>query len=155
MAAGDLITTDWQIELQGLLMGPGTSYVVRRFRPWSAPAIRTSVLDRPRDHGMTSAGKDYLGQRLVAAALYVDDPTDDTEARQALAAAWGPVNAAVPLVWQEDGVKYRLVGKPQLADPDVAPGIPTECRFLATDPRIYANDLTTVSLSLPTGTSSL
>lgn len=151
---GDLISQDWQIELQGLLMGPGTAYVVQRFNPWSAPTIRTATLERPRDHGLISAGADHLGQRLVTATFYMADSTD-TAARQRLAAAWGPVSAPVALVWQEYGVKYRIVGKPALADSDVTPGMPTDCRFVATDPRIYTNAATTVSLSMPTASGGL
>ena len=153
MAAGDLITTAWQLELNGILMGPSTNYTVRNLDMWSAPELRQGETARAQAHGMYQ-GTDWLSSRLVAAQLYVAAQTTDAAEiglRQVLAGAWQPPSdgGTVPLVWQEDdGVKYRLNGKPRLASSAVSPRMPTECRFVATDPRIYANTLSTASTGL-------
>lgn len=154
MAEGDLITTDWEVELRGVLMGGDSVFVVRRFDPWSAPAVRANDEARSQVDGVM-AGRDLHGSRRVPMDLYVDAATEaaDLEARRALAAAWSLLDGDVPLVWQEGGVKYRLVGRPRLADQKTGPRIPTECRFEATDHRIFANEEQVVTTGFPTGGS--
>ena len=153
MAVGDLITQAFQLELNGLLMGPGTVFVTRELDLWSAPDVRAGETTRAQQHGLFP-GLDWLGGRTVAASFYVTGATDPIEVanRQALAAAWNmPTSGVSQLAWQEDdGVKYCLFGKPRLASPRVEPRIPTDCRFLATDPRIYANTPSTASTALAT-----
>lgn len=153
MAAGDLITTAWQLELNELLMGPSTPYTVRELDLWAAPEVRTADSPRVQAHG-TLSGQEWLGERRVVARLYVDTAGD----RQSLTAAWRPSDdgEVVPLVWMEDdGELYRVHGKPRLADVRVEPGMPAECRFVCTDPRIYANTASVVSTGLSTTSGGL
>lgn len=159
MAAGDLISAPWQVELGGLLMGDGTGFVIRRFQPWQAPQLRTGDTGRVAAHGLRGQ-REWLGGRKVTLDLYVTgvDDADETANRQALIAAWMPAasEATVPLVWMEDtGVLYRLHGRPRQADARVDPRIPTECRFLALDPRIYSNILHSASTPLAAATGGL
>lgn len=159
MSAGDLISLPWQVELNELLMGPETDFVVRHLDLWAPPEVRQAEQARAQAHGM-SPGRDWFGSRLVAAEFYVIGDTDAIEAvnRQTLTGAWQPPSdtSAVPLVWMEDdGIKYRLYGKPRLASPRVEPRIPTECRFVATDPLIYSNVESSASTGLSTAVGGL
>lgn len=160
MSAGDLVTTAWQLELNGVLLGPGTNYLLRDVDLWAAPEVAPAETARAQAHGMF-AGRDWLRQRLVTASVaIVAQSTDAAEIvlRQALTAAWQPPSdgTPVPLVWMEDdAVKYRVVGKPRLASPKVSPRMPAECRFVCTDPRIYANAESSASTGLATVSGGL
>lgn len=159
MAAGDLITLPWQVELNGLLMGPSTDFPFTVFDPWAAPVVRSGSQERPARSSGSYPGVDDLGERLVAAELRIAGVTYAAvqASRRLLAQAWKlPAVGTVPLIWMEDdGVKYRLAGKPNLADPRVQPNIPTSARFVASDPRIYLDTLVQVSTTLPTSSGGL
>jgi hypothetical protein len=155
MAAGDLVTLPWQLELNGVLFGSGTSFVVREFDPWAAAEVRQGELARAQTDG-SYPGQDRLGVKLVSARMAITAATDVLEqaARRTLAGAWKPpaANATVPLVWMEDdGVKYALYGKPRLASTQLAPRLYTDARFVATDPRIYTAASLAPSTTFPTG----
>lgn len=157
--SGALITAPWQIEMNGLLMGATTDYVVRAFDPWAMPVVRTSDSQFAGQHGVRP-GADWLGERAVAVSILIRPSTDAVEqaARRTLAGAWRPITsqARVGLWWMEDdGNKYVLFGKPRATGSTVAPTLPTEARFLATDPRIYSASLKTLSAGLPTVSGGL
>jgi hypothetical protein len=158
MPAGDLITLPWQAELNGVLMGPNTAFVLRGFEPWTAPVVRNVDIARAQQHGLFP-GRDYLGERLVTADIAIRAATDALEqaARRQLAGAFvPPAGGLAELVWMEDdGVRYRLVGKPRMADSRVVSLLPTEARFIATDPRIYAATLTSLSTGLSAGSGGV
>lgn len=159
MAVGDLISQAFQLELNGLLMGPGTNFVTRQLDLWSAPDVRAGEAVRAQQHGLYP-GTDWLGGRMIAAAFYVTGTTDALEVanRQSLAQAWKMPDpgSRAQLVWQEDdGIKYCVFGKPRLASPKVEPRVPTECRFVATDPRIYANAPSSATTGLSTSSGGL
>lgn len=159
MAAGDLITLPWQVELNGLLMGPSTNFPFVAFDPWAAPIIRSGGQDRPARSTGAYPGIDDLGERMVDSTLRIAGTTyaDVQASRRLLSQAWKlPSSGTVPLIWMEDdGVKYRLDGKPNLADPRVQPNIPTDTKFVASDPRIYAATLSQVSTAFPTSSGGL
>jgi hypothetical protein len=151
--AGELITEPWQVELNGLLMGATSAYVVAGFDPWSAPQIRPSDAPRPRRHGIY-VGRDWLSERMVELQLRINAATDALEqaARRALAGAWKPSTdgLTVPLVWMEDdAVEYVLYGAARGADTDLLPRLPTVCRFVAADPRIYRLTTRSITAGLP------
>ena len=157
MAVGDLITTGWQWELNGLLMGANTVYEVHGFDMWAAPDIRSGETARAQQHGMYP-GVDWLGGRLARMTVKITPVSEDADllARQRLAAAWQPPASGVSqLAWREGSTKYCLFGKGRLADTRGEFRLPTECRFIATDPRIYDNSLSTASTGLPTATGGL
>ncbi len=159
MAAGDLLVVPWQIELNGLLMGPSTNFVVKEFSPWTAPTIRAGGQEQARGSWGSNPGVDDLGDRLVPAKLLIAGSSyaDVQASRRLLAAAWmPPASGVVVLVWMEDDlVKYRLSGKPQLSDSMLEPNVPTDARFLAVDPRIYLNAESSVAASLGSAPSGL
>lgn len=159
MAAGDLITLPWQVELNGLLMGPSTNFPFVSFDPWAAPVVRSGSQDRPARSKGSFPGIDDYGERLVESDVRIAGTTyaDVQASRRLLAQAWKlPASGTVPLIWMEDdGVKYRLDGKPNLADPRVKPNIPSSSRFVGSDPRIYINTLVQVSTTLPTSSGGL
>lgn len=154
--AGELVTSAWQIELQGVLMGAGTDIVVKAFDPWSAPAVRASDQPRAGAHGIT-AGDDLLGGRNVVVSVAIrGEAVDDMAVRRTLASAFATSRVDVPIVWMEDdGIKYRMTGRPRLASSKVQPRIPTEGRFVATDPRIYADAEVTESTGVSTASGGL
>jgi len=159
MAAGDLITVPWQVELNGLLMGGLTNFPFVAFDPWAAPVVRSGSQARPARSKGSFPGIDDYGERMVEAELRIAGTTyaDVQASRRLLAAAWKlPASGTVPLIWMEDdGVKYRVDGKPNLADPRVQPNIPTKAMFVASDPRIYNNTLVQVTAPFPTSSGGL
>lgn len=157
MAVGDLITTAWQWELNGLLMGANTVYEVRGFDMWAAPDVRGGETARAQQHGMYP-GTDWLGGRLAKMNISITPVNEDADllARQNLASAWQiPSSGVAQLVWREGSTKYALFGKPRLADTRGEFRLPTECRFIATDPRIYANAASSAVTGLATATGGL
>lgn len=159
MAAGDLVVSPWQVELNGLLMGPTTNFPFNAFDPWAAPVVRSGGQDRPARSTGAYPGIDDLGERTVEAELRIAGTTyaDVQASRRLLAAAWKlPASGTVPLIWMEDdGVKYRLDGKPNLLDPRVQPNVPSDAKFIASDPRIYAATLTQLSTTFSTSSGGL
>lgn len=143
--AGELITLDRQVELQGLLMGPGTPYSIELFNPRVFPDLATGDLGRPQRHGVLS-GRDLLRARRIPAKINIVAAGKQAaiDALDALIAAWQPLETDVPLVWRSGEITYRAYGRPRLADVTnyarvVAGTLPIECRFLATDPYLYDN----------------
>lgn len=159
MTAGDLITADVQAEIAGLLLGADTAYVIEAFNPWAGVDWRTDDRPRAQAHGVWPA-TDLWGTRRVGLAVTVNSTAGKQAALAAwyaLAAAFAPGSGPVELVWQEAGVKYRLVGRARLAEPDVsdlAQGvIRADCRFEATSPFIetLAEQTGSTGLGTPAG----
>lgn len=157
MSAGDAIAADWQVELRGLVMGEDTPYVLAGFEPWAAPVLRSGEMAIAGRDGVV-AGNERLGGRLLAAdaLLASSDPAADLDALRALTAAWGPSQQDVALVWSEfGGQKFLVWGRPRLADPRLAPGLPVGLRFFATDPVVYDATENSETVAFPTATGGL
>lgn len=138
------ITADRQVELQGLLMGPGTPYAFEDFNPRSFPDLATGDIGRPQRHGILS-GRDLFRARRITGRINIIAAGKQAaiSALDDLLGAWQPVQADVELLWRTGTDTYLAYGRPRLADvtnyPRVAAGtLPIDCRFLATDPLIYA-----------------
>jgi hypothetical protein len=101
VAAGDLITSDGQIEWRGLLLGAGTAYGWRQLDGWrDLPGIDSGNVPKPAQHGAWS-GRALAQERTItftalARALVADFPA----VVQALSSA---------TVLAEDGAEEPLV----------------------------------------------
>ena len=157
------ITSDWQLEYNGLLLGSGTVYEVRQVSGIEdLPDVRTSDTPRPSDHGMF-AGNDFAAGRTVEVDLEVTG-TSDVSFRtsvDALAAVTAFRQTELPLTFRlPGGVDKRIYVRPRRRALPVSLDYffriaPTTIQFYASDPRIYADSETSLSLSLPTSTGGL
>lgn len=75
MAAGDLITADYEIEYSGLLMGGDTSYAWVADTMGNLPAVRTSRQLRLRQDG-AHPGDTFLGVRTLRLVFEIYEPTE-------------------------------------------------------------------------------
>lgn len=117
MAAGDLITLDWQLELRGLLMGAGTPW--RTDQPgWGGlghPGVQTADVDLDQAAGVYP-GRDYLAARtLTFPLLWRGTPAEVMDGLTTLLAAWQPSLATdLPLHAQTPGWgRWMVTGRPR------------------------------------------
>lgn len=135
---GELIVADGQLELGGLLMGEGTDYVPVAFTVWNGADVESADQSLAGD-GIVSAA-DRLGGRpvLFTCRVRADTPAEYEPAVAALAGVWTRATVSVTLAYRLVGATRLLHGRPRGAFTRLAPGLETECRFVATDPRIYS-----------------
>ena len=166
MAAGDLITADYEMEFRGLLMGGTTDYSITGIDGLlGLPDIVSADQGRLRRHGLR-AGDDFLQGRSVVVAMEVYASTEAgyTTAIQELKEALRPGVAEVPLVFRlpsvAGGSPFRVDARVRRVSWPVTLGhffrrdeITVE--FYSTDPRLYANSLSTDSATLPTAGGGL
>lgn len=147
MAAGDLITTDWQFEYNGLLMGDSTSYDIVSVEGLDALPVRAADDKRPIDHGAFDTTQDFLPARIVEIQINVltDAGTDAFTGRDAIRDAF-PTGRddLLPLVFQlDDGEKYFLNCRCRrraldLESPVTYGDAVIDLMLWAPDPRIYS-----------------
>jgi len=166
MAVGDLITTDWELEFRDLLMGGTTDYNILQIDGLlDLPDIVSADQGRLRRHGLR-AGDDFLAGRSVVVTMEVYSATEAgyTSAIQSLKEALRPGVAEVPLVFQlpsvAGGAKFRVDARVRRVSWPVTLNhffrkdeITVE--FYSTDPRLYANALSTETATLPTAGGGL
>jgi hypothetical protein len=154
MTAGDLVTASGELELRELLHGGATPIVLTQFDPWVAPVVRADDFTTEGRDGAIS-GDELMGVRQIPLECYVQAGSDAASraARAELTAAWAPSRVDLPLVWEDDGGRWCVFGRPRGASSRDQPAFPTSCRFAAMDPLIYSADEETRSLGLspPTG----
>lgn len=160
MAAGDLITRDGQHELNGLLMGPDTSYRVMDYGAWGTPPYRNSDTPRPQEHGQFATGPDLMDARPVPYEIMVRrsggaTPAEILDDLHTLGEAWAPVDdGLVDLVWQDEGTKYRMRGRPRGIEPPESikakqvGHLKVRARFVAHEAYIYGGGEQTGSTGL-------
>jgi len=106
MAVGDLVTGDWMLERNGLVIGDGTSYDLRLIKGLTAaPTVRAQ--DKAflfRQGGR--AGSDYVGDRSWTLEIDVAEatPATMTTLLQALEEAFSPSADEVQTVFQAPGL---------------------------------------------------
>lgn len=130
-----------QYRINGLTMGPGTSYRVRRpgTTPHAFPDIVSDDMPRDQAHG-TDSVPDWAGGRRVPlrVGITAGNKASALPLLRDLQAAWAPSPENIELEWCDDLGTFRYVGRPRLADPNedlVAAGIvDVDCRFFATHP---------------------
>ncbi len=151
---GDLITLPGQVEYDGALWGPGTSFRVNSIKGWtSLPSIDNGNVLRPRRHGAWP-GRKLAQQRLVTIQLQANasaDPSVVDDLLDELAAA-----TAVPDDETEKDLVIRGYGDKRFArgavidyvsdmDDDYSAGMPSVSVLIAcSDARKYGPTVTSV-----------
>lgn len=136
-----------QVSIRGLVMGPGTPYIVQSFAPEDLQT-RGEQTARAWAHGAW-AGAEFAEPRTVAATVVVSawSAADWDDLHADLKAAFAPVATGpdVELRWAIGGRQYVLFGRPRSAATNTA-GVhqgtsPVVCGFMALDPLKYAADI--------------
>jgi hypothetical protein len=168
--AGFLIDSAYQVELRSTLFGAcdtESPYPIVNFLDgFGVPDTRNDDQPIPQDHGLVPSPQ-FLGGRnmTIGIAVQGDDEVEVVQRSANLMRAWSPVReyldgaVTIPLCFTLDGsIVYRVIGKPLRAKLGYSTLLRTRtarqpfndaalCEFLATDPRIYSNDLNTVSVA--------
>ena len=149
--------TDEQISINGVVMGEGTGYMLVDFNPWDAPEVVATDVALGARPGIIS-GKNTYKSRAVGFRVFIAGSADtkaDTHALgTAIRTAMQPSDTDVPLHFSIAGTQYFMMGRPRSVKADTkrwgAGHLTFECRFLATDPRIYVSSLQYAASSLYT-----
>lgn len=161
MALGDLFTADDQVEVNGLLLGPGTKFNLLKFTPWGFPDIRTEEVSRGIRRGVVS-GKDTLGSRLVPMNVQiVASSKSDVRAQiNLLTQAFTPSDEDTQLAFRLNDYQFFYYGRCRGADIQETElygksTVMAECRFQTTDPLYYYNIVNSVSTTIATSVGGL
>lgn len=142
MAAGDTITADWQVEVRGLLLGPGTAWRVGQLDRWSSRSVRSEDTPRGASNGSV------LGRDLVNSEARILRPNtgqgsgrttaaDLVALRDQLRAAWATEAADIPVAYQLGGQKRIRYGRTRGLDFDetnlVVGYLAAVCEFIDAD----------------------
>lgn len=158
--AGEQITTDGQVEWNGLLMGPGTDYDLITISGWyGAPGSNRVTINRPGRHGGLP-GQLRATERVIEAEFAFGG--------ELLSGSFASVRsaAAAAFAWDENPVEQELAvrmdGLSTLVNARVINyEMPTATstynqgegfiavQWVATDPKRYGIDLKTYSTELP------
>lgn len=159
MAAGDLITGDWQAEYNGVLLGDGTPFLISQVTGLlDLPDITTADQSRLRRHGLR-AGDDFTAGRRFAFTLEISstDTVTFSDAVDQLMAATTPGGDPAALVFQIPGVagsgKRTVFCRPRRRSLPVGREFYYELplatiEFYSVDPRIESNTLGSDSTTL-------
>ncbi|MGH8878921.1 MAG: hypothetical protein ACRD0P_16545 [Stackebrandtia sp.] len=142
--------SEGQVSVRGLIMGPGTGYVVAEFAPEEIQA-RGETTARAWAHG-SWGGAEFAAERVVSMTITVNARTaaDWDELHHDLQAAFAPIGTDpdTELRWRIGGSEYLMFGRPRSANAAtklVHQGISTvACGFVALDPLKYSGDEQTV-----------
>lgn len=146
MAAGDLITEDYQLEYNDILIGSTTTGLeVVEFSPFESPDVRSSDLVRPQDHGLFP-GTDYYSGRSIMLEI---EAWGGWDAVTNVLNAFQTQTDEIPLVFQLPDIGKlranvrvrRRSAIPINMEYVVAEKTPVIIEFFATDPRLYSNTL--------------
>lgn len=136
MAAGDLVTDDYHLELRGRLMGPGTPF--HWDGPWGGfgfAAVKTADVELDQAAGVV-AGRDYLAARVLTFPIGFgggDSAAAMVLFRQLLQ-AWAPSKATDLEIWGQlpGWGRFQALGRPRGLVEDLASLKSGEGRALAT-----------------------
>lgn len=147
MAAGDLITTDWQIEWRGTLLGSGTAYGWQNLSGWlELPGTRMDDQARPFRHG-AYAGQLLADERVITfemvvmpwGATTIASAVDTLRRITALEEAPDEEPLVVRLLGQSWQVMARCDKRALPADRMLTvQAAPAAVQWVATDPRLYS-----------------
>jgi len=154
------LTLDGQVEINGLLLGPGTTYMVMaEFNMWTR-SVRFTEADRVWGPGAWS-GREDTEAVAIPLPIVIDtaDPAAWLDALHTLMAALSASSTDVLLRWRWSGTVYRMSVRPRLVDPNVTTAAygwgPVTVALKALDPRVYKDSTSTVELGLPVTTGGL
>jgi len=166
MAVGDLITSDWELEYNGLLMGGDTAYSLSTVSGLlDLPDIKSGDQGRLRRHGL-HAGDDFLGGRAVTVEfeVYGEDDAAFEAAMESLLDATVPAGPEIGLAFQlpgvADGTKALVYARPRKRsvnmDTSYLYKLPTvTVEFFAVDPRIYSSQESSSAVAVATTSGGL
>ena len=148
MAAGDLLTTDGQVELGGhgapLLLG-GSNYQIIDLDLFSTPDITDEREQLSRDG--VAAGRMLLGSVMVKAQVQIRGTAAQIVSRRAdLAAACALGTDEDYLAFMLGGTKFLYFGRPQKTQTAQRVGYPTDVRFLALESAYYSCTVTSTAV---------
>jgi hypothetical protein len=159
------MATDWTLQFNGITLGGATNpYQISAITGLHEnPEIRSSDVARARTHGQF-AGIDYLGGRDIAAAIEVRSPHPSNNIWQAFSQALVAGQTAEGLlVIQVPGLaagatvqvnaRVRRLALPMDRSYSLGVGM-ANVEWHCTDPRIYDNSLTSLSITQATGSGS-
>lgn len=178
MTAGELITTDYQYEYNGLLIGCDTEYDVEELSGlFGFPSVRSSTEDAFGMHGGVP-GRHYATSRQFTVSLNIHGATSDDDVfsslKYELTRAFAPrslprilpdtplgdtfIGGEIPFVYQHPGIgerrrfiNCRPIGMDIPANRMYALKYPhAEIRLEATDPRHYDYTFNVATAGLPT-----
>ncbi|MEV0735430.1 hypothetical protein AB0I51_05570 [Streptomyces sp. NPDC050549] len=153
---------DWQIELAGVLLGPGTDILVGEVEGLGAPDLRTQDVENPVDDG-AFAGVDLYGPRTIRIEAGIRTPANPARALDLLAQLQRAANdftvrrtagadAVLRLRWPGRTTR-RLYGRLRRVEATSTANalhgwIPLDIEFAALDPRFHADDASALTLAL-------
>lgn len=156
--------SDYQIVIAttGLVLGPGTDYIIKTPSPLGLQQVRTNPRPRPFDHG-EFLSPEFIGAKTHGLSISVrgDDPADTQANVDALLLAWyydatGPdeFDTGSYLVSKLPGqAARRLYGRPRQSSADLSTLVHShseaEVVWYAGDPRWYSDLLHTSTLNAP------
>lgn len=153
---------DYQIAIGGLVMGPGTPYIIQSIDGFGTEDVRTTDVSRPYSHG-EFYGLDFLPGRTltISAIIRGVSPTDVVANIDALLVVWQPISADTStvnvLTYKFPGQTMRQFnGRPRRAPIDtsriIGNNAPVVLEYKAADPRQYG-PANTVTVGVSTVTS--
>lgn len=160
MAEGDLITKDFQMEYDGIVLGNPTQWIIEEINGLHMPNMRGSDYERPQDHGQYPGETWFAGRDIeVQFSLIEDDRASAVAALRELASVISPMtHDEKPLVIQLPDIgKVRTNARVYRAsfplNWQVQRGyVRPLVQWHATDPRLYSN---VESSAVATGGSSV
>jgi hypothetical protein len=157
------ITRTYQLDVAGVLIGPGTVYVVGELLGLGAPDVRAQDVELPTDDG-AFPGIDYYSARVVQIEAGIRTPGDPAAAADALAelnraASTPSVRTTAGALdtlrvrWPGRGGTRRLYGRLRRVEAvsmaqAIYGWIPVQLEFVATDPRWHGEPEQQISLPL-------
>lgn len=157
------ISESWQIEMGGVQVGPGSRYVVEMVDGLGLPDVRATSVPKAQQHGSFASDAEFYDERLVAGRIRIVCPEPggvDTagELLDALKAAWGGGTVLRVFAPGWSGVR-RLTGRHRRLPADTSLQkvglIVVDFQFSATDPHLYADDLSSEVIGLPSGSGGV
>lgn len=167
MAAGDLITGNFQYEFNGILFGSGTSYITSKVTGLLAPpGLRSNDKDRQDAHGAFPGRRLYSKRRIEFDISIDGTPANIDALLQSLITAFTITDLPQQFVYQRPNGFGKRFAWCFVDDSDfdstydVANGLAVgSVALVAHDPRIYSlaetSTLVTIALSANTATANV
>lgn len=146
MAAGDLITADWQVEIRTTLFGSG-NYPIKTLDV-SGPAIIQQDVPKLLSDGDFQGFATY-GPLFVTVVFDVIGTTAaNLETRIATAkTAWAKATSDIEFVWRLGGTKYKVSGRPIEFDrPVITPDVKVHNRAINARAQFKAGNPTVTTI---------
>lgn len=148
--------THGQISVRGLVMGPGTDYIVTHFNPWNRLTKAEYTGSAPWSDGSWS-GAEFLESVTVNIGIHpqATGPEHWQELHWGLTTAFAPIGTAsqeIELRWCVGAREYVMFGRPRSLQSDVrnffTGDVGATASFQALDPSIYSAELRSARVRL-------